>query len=88
MVWGELRKLHYLKTFLMFSPCGPHLSSRCEKCMSSCIALRLDIDSITQGAVVGCLNEGHSLTLSELKLAGYGKYKWKKMTFSLEVISY
>lgn len=47
---------------LLFGPCGPHLSYRCEKCMSPCIAaLRLDTDSITPGSVVGRLNERHSL---------------------------
>lgn len=32
--------------------------------MSACIiALRLNIDSITHGSVIECLNERHSLTL-------------------------
>lgn len=53
-----------LQKLLMFGPCGPHLSYRCEKCMNACIsALRLDIDSITHSSVVECLNERHSLML-------------------------
>lgn len=52
-----------LQKLLVFGPCCRHLSSRCEKCMNICIiALRLDIDSITHGSVVECLNERYSLT--------------------------
>lgn len=51
---GEFKPLQEL---LVFGQCGPHLASRCEKCMKLCmVALRLDIDSITHGSVPGCLN--------------------------------